>query len=55
MRKNFGPEELLAGAEVLKALSEELDFAKKKELAFCRTGDIAWVVDYVAGQAKFKK
>jgi hypothetical protein len=55
MRKNFPPEALMAGAELLKALSAELDFAKKKELAFCRHSNVAWVMDYVASQARLKK
>ncbi|HEX5269922.1 MAG TPA: hypothetical protein VFW33_05525 [Gemmataceae bacterium] len=54
MVDTFSPEELVAGAEILKALSAELEFGKK-ELAFYRLGDIAWVVDYVAVKAKLKK
>jgi hypothetical protein len=55
MKKNFNPNELLAGSEILKALSAELKFKTKKELWFYRYGHVAWVVEYVASQAQFAK
>jgi hypothetical protein len=41
------PERRIAGAEVLKALSKELDF-KNKALWFDREAEIAWFLQYVA-------
>jgi hypothetical protein len=55
MREKFGAEELIAGSEILKALSSELDFVHKKELSFYREGDLAWVLEYVAAKTRYRK
>jgi hypothetical protein len=51
MREKFNDEELIAGAQLLKALSAEFGFAKK-ELYFYRHGDYAWVMEYVARKTR---
>ena len=47
----FKPEQLLAGAEILKALSDELDFGKDKKVSFVRHAQVAWILAYVAEKA----
>ncbi|HKI36714.1 MAG TPA: hypothetical protein VKA46_32970 [Gemmataceae bacterium] len=46
VQNTFNPENLQAGAEILKALSKEYDF-ESKQLVFFRKGHIAWSVGYV--------
>jgi hypothetical protein len=41
------PQRLMAGAEILKALSAELQF-QERELFFTRDGEIAWLAAYIA-------
>jgi hypothetical protein len=47
MQEFFPPEALMAGMEILKALSTELHFEGKK-LYFSRNADMAWVLVFVA-------
>jgi hypothetical protein len=46
MRTYFPPEDLIAGTQILLALSAELHL-ESKELYFCRFGDNAWVMRYI--------
>jgi hypothetical protein len=55
MRKNFNPEQLIAGAEILEALSTELKLREKKERWWFRHSHIAWVAAYVNEQSRLKK
>ena len=50
LKKVYSPENLLAGAEILKAgLSDEFGLAaKEKKLYFARHGYIGWILAYVA-------
>jgi hypothetical protein len=47
--KTFSPEGLLAGCEILRALSRVLRF-KEKQLVFPRLGYLAWIGAYVEGR-----
>jgi len=47
VKKGFTPEQLLAGAEILKALAEEFDFAKEKKVYFARQAYLGWILAYV--------
>lgn len=52
VKKVFSPENLLAGAEVLKAMADEFGLAAKdKKLYFARHGYIGWILAYVAEQS----
>jgi hypothetical protein len=46
MKDIFPPQRLMAGAEVLKALSAEFRL-QSKEVAFTRDGDVAWLLAYI--------
>jgi exopolyphosphatase/pppGpp-phosphohydrolase len=46
VRKTFTPEQLLAGAEVLQALSDEFGF-KDRKVCFARNAYLAWILAYV--------
>ena len=48
MKDVFPPQKLVAGAKVLKTLSEELDFVHRKEMWFDRDAEIEWFLEYVA-------
>jgi hypothetical protein len=48
MRKKMAPEYLIAGAQILLALADELELDDKgKELVFYRHSDFAWTLAYV--------
>jgi exopolyphosphatase/pppGpp-phosphohydrolase len=47
----FKPEQLLAGAEILKAAASELDFGKDRKLYFARHARVGWILAYVAEKA----
>jgi exopolyphosphatase/pppGpp-phosphohydrolase len=51
----FKPEQLLAGAEILKALSDEFGFGKEKKVCFVRHAQVAWILAYVAEKATAPK
>jgi hypothetical protein len=56
MRKAFKePERLLAGAEVLKAVKEELHLKDKKEIWFFRYSDNGALFAYIAEKAHFRQ
>jgi hypothetical protein len=46
MRDKFTPQRLMAGAEVLKAISVEFQL-QRKEVFFPRDGDVAWLLSYI--------
>jgi hypothetical protein len=47
IKEKFTPQELVVGTEILKALSEEFHF-KKKKLIFTRNGgDVGWLLTYI--------
>jgi tetratricopeptide (TPR) repeat protein len=50
VRGTFTPDNLVAGAEILKALDEALGF-KGRDVFFARNGRIAWLIGYVAEHA----
>jgi hypothetical protein len=45
--KTFTPEQLLAGAEILKGLSDEFAF-KDRKVYFARNAYLGWILAYVA-------
>ena len=47
----FKPEQLLAGAELLKALSDEFGFGKDKKVFFARDAQVGWILAYVVEKA----
>jgi exopolyphosphatase/pppGpp-phosphohydrolase len=47
-RKAFTPEQLLAGAEILKALSAEFELGGDKSMYFARNGYLGWILAYAA-------
>ncbi len=47
----FKPEQLIAGAELLKGLSGAFDFAKGKTVFFARDAQVGWILAYVAEKA----
>ena len=47
MKNRFETSKLIAGAEVLKALSAELKFQDDKELYYTRYGDVGWLLSYI--------
>jgi exopolyphosphatase/pppGpp-phosphohydrolase len=51
----FKPEQLLAGAAILKALSDEFGFAGDKRVTFVRHAQVAWILAYVAEKAATPK
>ncbi len=51
VRKSFPPDQLLAGAEILKALAIEFKLADKK-LQFPRNGHLGWILAYAALKQK---
>ncbi len=53
MRGIFAPEELVAGAEILRALVAELELGRKEELAFYRYSNNAWLLSFVAEKSGF--
>jgi len=49
VKKTFTPEQMLAGAEILSALSAEFEFGEgKKQAYFARHGYLGWILAYVA-------
>jgi hypothetical protein len=50
VKKTFTPEQLLAGAEILKGLSEEFGF-KDKKVFFARNAYLGWILAYVTEKA----
>jgi hypothetical protein len=55
VQKVFGPDHLLAGAEILKALVEAFDLLKNKTIIFPRNAAYGWLAAYVAGEAREEK
>ena len=51
VRNTFTPKNLIAGAEVLKAVASELNFSSKS-LTFARFGYLSWILSYVRLQAE---
>lgn len=51
VQKVYQPRQLLAGAEVLLALSSEFHFDKEKKLYFARNAPTGWILAYVAEKA----
>jgi hypothetical protein len=52
VKKVYSPEQLLAGAEVLRALSDELAFdARGKRIYFARHAYLGWLLPYLVEQA----
>jgi exopolyphosphatase/pppGpp-phosphohydrolase len=49
VKKTFSPEQLLAGAEILAALSDEFGF-KDKKVFFARNAYLGWILAYVTEQ-----
>ena len=47
----FKPEQLLAGAELLKGLSDAFDFGQGKKLFFARDAQVGWILAYVVEKA----
>jgi exopolyphosphatase/pppGpp-phosphohydrolase len=47
----FKPDQLLAGAEILKALADEVGFGKDRKVAFARNAQVAWILAYVVEKA----
>jgi hypothetical protein len=47
----FTPKNLIAGAEILKAVSTEFNLEKRK-IWFARFGNLSWILSYVRGQAE---
>jgi exopolyphosphatase/pppGpp-phosphohydrolase len=47
----FTPEQMLAGAELLQALADELGFARGKKVYFARNAQVAWILAYVVEKA----
>jgi exopolyphosphatase/pppGpp-phosphohydrolase len=54
VKKVFTPDQLLAGAEILKAMTDELGLGKDKIGHFTRNGNIAWIVAYVTEKGAAK-
>jgi exopolyphosphatase/pppGpp-phosphohydrolase len=48
----FRPEQLLAGAEIIKALSNEFQFGKAKKVFFVRHAQFGWILAYVAQKGR---
>jgi len=51
VRNTFTPKNLIAGAEILRAVSAEMNLANKR-LLFARYGHLAWILSYVRLQAE---
>jgi exopolyphosphatase/pppGpp-phosphohydrolase len=51
VKKVYQPRQLLAGAEILQALSSEFHFDREKKLSFARNAPTAWILAYVAEKA----
>lgn len=51
VKKVYQPRQLLAGAEILQALSSEFHFDKEKKLYFARNAPTGWILAYVAEKA----
>ena len=51
VKKVYQPRQLLAGAEILQALSSEFHFDKEKKLYFARHAPTGWILAYVAEKA----
>jgi exopolyphosphatase/pppGpp-phosphohydrolase len=52
IKKTFTPAQLLAGAEILKALSSEFKLQGEKKLYFARNGYLGWILAYAALKTK---
>lgn len=50
VRDTFSPDNLIAGAEILKSLCDAFDL-KDKKLFFARNGQVAWLLGYVLADA----
>jgi exopolyphosphatase/pppGpp-phosphohydrolase len=48
VKEVFTPDQLLAGAEIVKAMGDELAFGKDRKVYFTRNGYLAWILAYVA-------
>jgi hypothetical protein len=48
VRRTFTPEQLLAGAEILKALSSEFGLGSDRATYFARNGYLGWILAYAA-------
>jgi exopolyphosphatase/pppGpp-phosphohydrolase len=48
----FKPEQLLAGAQILKALADEFRFSKDKTVYFARNAQVGWILAYVAEKSR---
>jgi exopolyphosphatase/pppGpp-phosphohydrolase len=48
VKKTFTPEQLLAGAELLQAFSDEFDLNSEKSVYFSRNGYLGWILAYAA-------
>ena len=51
VRNTFTPKNLIAGAEILRAVAAEMNLANKR-LQFVRFGHLAWILSYVRLQAE---
>jgi exopolyphosphatase/pppGpp-phosphohydrolase len=51
VKATFKPEQLLAGAEILKALAGEFEFGKDKKVYFARNAQVGWILAYVTEKA----
>lgn len=48
VQSTFSPNQLIAGAQILKSLSRDLKFARpRRDIRFVRAGYIAWILRYV--------
>ncbi len=48
----FKPEQLLAGAEILKAMAKEYEFGGGKQLFFARNAQIGWILAFVTEKSR---
>ncbi len=48
IQSNFSPTQILAGATILQALQEEMNFAGRQKIVFCRDSLYAWPRAYVS-------
>jgi len=56
IKDTFNPQNLLAGATILKTMSQELDFARAgKKIYFARNGYLGWLLAYVNEQSGVRK
>ncbi len=55
VKETFTPDQLLAGAEIIKAMADEIGFGKDKKVYFTRNGYLAWVVAYAVEKGSAPK